>query len=355
MTSKIFIILFLFFINLDRAFADCESQRNKAINVCDKANIKDPLKLYSQLQAFLASNKDAGAAKTAEEGKAQASTAKTQVDQYQIECAVSWKNCVSVCDSEARSYASAGDASSAQAAQDSSKYCAGEPKQNAEAAKTASMDMGQLIGGLGALLSALKGTGSESGDPCEKNSALCKTDTASQSPGATLSNNTTRQGSGETFEQGLNTSDVPQMGEAAAPSLAQGTPGIGGGGGINTAGMGGGPSRGGKGVAEINADGTPKINLASAPGGGGKNGGSVTPSNPQSPSKGSGNPVASRVSIDGDSRNNSTAALVDKAMQSRGLASENGQLGGVTAAHAFDNFQKVEKRIQNERNQLGEL
>jgi hypothetical protein len=60
------------------------------------------------------------------------------------------------------------------------------------------------------------------------------------------------------------------------------------------------------------------------------------------------------VGIDGDGKAGSGVEnAVDKALQARGLAS--GQPGGISAAHAFDNFQKIEKRIQTERNKLAEL
>lgn len=354
MTSKIFIILFLFFINLDRAIAACESDRQAALRICDENNIKEPLRLIEKIKLF-AQEKDSGAVPSTEYAMTNSRLAGQALTDFEKKCYDSFTKCVRTCEQESQIREANMDEAGAQQASQAAQECSAEPQRNYQAAKKGNMDLSQIMPLLGALLGQLKGSSGESTDPCEKNSALCKTDTAAQSPGATLSNNTTRQGTGETFEQGLNPTDMPSMGEAAAPSLAQGTPGMGGGGGINTAGMGGGPSRGGRGVAEINADGTPKINLASAPGGAAKSGGSLTPSNPQSPAKGSGNPIASRVSIDGDGGPNGTAALVNKAMQARGVASENGQVGGVTAAHAFDNFQKIEKRIQVERNHLGEL
>ena len=67
--------------------------------------------------------------------------------------------------------------------------------------------------------------------------------------------------------------------------------------------------------------------------------------------KGSGNPVGGRVAIEGDTR---AMAAMEKAMQNRGLAS-GGPIGGISAAHAMDNFKKVELRMQSERNLLNEL
>ena len=119
-------------------------------------------------------------------------------------------------------------------------------------------------------------------------------------------------------------------------------------------GSGGGPGVRGRGVAEVNAEGTPKINFNTTGGGaGGKNSG-IPMGSASTNNKGGGNPMASRVGIDGEGKvAGSVGNAVDKAMQARGLAS--GQPGGISAAHAFDNFQKIEKRIQSERNKLAEL
>jgi hypothetical protein len=206
--------------------------------------------------------------------------------------------------------------------------------------------------GLVALLGQLKGDGGASGDACLKDPSKCKVDVANTPPGTTLTDNTTRPaGTGGFLDPALNTNDAPPAGETVDPSMAQfGQPPVGGGGaGFGGAGSGG-PGRA-RGIPEVNADGTPKINLNAGGVGGGKAGGMQMGA--ASTNKGSGNPVASRVGIDAEGRGGSVGNAVDRALQARGLAS--GQPGGISAAHAFDNFQKVEKRIQTERNQLAEL
>ena len=55
--------------------------------------------------------------------------------------------------------------------------------------------------------------------------------------------------------------------------------------------------------------------------------------------------------IDGNDKG--MAAAVEKAVQQRGIASD-GPAGGITGANSLDNFQKVEKRMQSERNNLNE-
>ena len=57
------------------------------------------------------------------------------------------------------------------------------------------------------------------------------------------------------------------------------------------------------------------------------------------------------VTIDGNDKG--MAAAVEKAVQQRGIASD-GPAGGITGANSLDNFQKVEKRMQSERNNLNE-
>jgi len=44
---------------------------------------------------------------------------------------------------------------------------------------------------------------------------------------------------------------------------------------------------------------------------------------------------------------------VERAIQQRGIASEE-PMGGITSANSLDNFQKIEKRMQTERNYLNE-
>ncbi len=352
--SKIFFII-LFFANLDSAFAagTCDSARDAALKDCAEANVKDPKRLVEQMRA-LTNQTDVGIVSGLEQNIPAGQMAQQQLGTFAIKCAESFTNCQRVCQQTAAQEQANMNPEGVQAAQEANKQCSEEPVQNHAAAEKAKMDLSQILPALISLLGQLKGDSGETGDACAKDPAQCKVDTATDTPGATLANTTRSAGEGSFLDAGLNTNDAPPMGEKVDPSMAQfGQAPGGGGGGFGGGGSGGGPGGRGRGVAEVNADGTPKINFGATGGGaGGKNGGMQMGAS--SINKGGGNPVASRVGIDDGSKGgNGVSNAVDKALQARGLAS--GQPGGISAAHAFDNFQKIEKRIQTERNKLAEL
>lgn len=351
---KIFLIL-LFFANLDSAFAagSCQSARDTAFSDCDKKGIEEPLRLMQQIQSTV-QQPGAGTVPGVELAIANTTTSTRQVSEFEAKCYKSFTSCVQTCQLEAAQAQANLNPDAALQAQQAQKECNEQPAENLAAAKKAGLDLNQVLPLLTALLGQLKGDGGASGDACAKDPAQCKVDSAADTPGATLADTTRSTTEGSFLDAGLNTNDAPAMGEKVDPSMAQfGQAPGGGGGGFGGGGSGGGPGGRGRGVAEVNADGTPKINFgANGGGGGGKNGG--MPMSAASTSKGSGNPTASRVGIDdGRAGSNGVGNAVDKALQARGLAS--GQPGGISAAHAFDNFQKIEKRIQTERNQLAEL
>ncbi len=352
--GKIFFII-LFFANLDSAFAagSCQSARDAAFNDCDKKGIEEPLRLMEQINSTV-QQPGAGTLPGVQLAIKNTATSSRQVTAFEATCYKSFTSCIQTCQQEAAQAQANADANGVQQAQQAEKECNEKPKENLAAAKKAGLDLNQVLPLLTALLGQLKGDGGESGDACAKDPAKCKVDEAADTPGATLANTTRDAGDGSFLDAGLNPNDAPAMGEKVDPSMAQfgQSPG-GGGGGMGGGGSGGGPGGRGRGVAEVNADGTPKINFGATGGGaGGKNGGMQMGA--ASSSKSSGNPVASRVGIDdGRAGSNGVGNAVDKALQARGLAS--GQPGGISAAHAFDNFQKIEKRIQTERNQLAEL
>lgn len=354
MKIQIFLAISLFFFNLESVIASCEEEAQAAQKACDKANIKDPLRTLAEMQPYL--KKTGATVPGVERGIKDTTAAKAQVDAFKLACANSINSCIKTCEGDSEARYSANDSAGGKSAEDAKNFCAnGEPTQNQKAAEAGSGNMAEMLPALMQLLAGLKGDkGEDKGDLCSKelNNPQCKTDVAANTPTAPLtSNERTAKEDGSFLEAGMNGNDTPAMGERTAPSLAQGTPGIGGGSGINSAGLAGGGGRS-KGVAEGSADDKPKINLASAGGGGGA-ARSSSPMGGSSTNKGGGNPIASRTSIDADNR--SGAAAMDKALQARGLASEGGQLGGISAAHSFDNFQKIEKRIQVERNRLSEL
>ncbi len=352
MKKRFFIILFLFLGNLDLASASCQTARDAAFRDCHGDQVKEPLRLMEQVRAA-ANQSGAGTVPITELSIANGTTAQRQLQDFEIKCYSSFNSCINTCKQEAAQEQANMNTAAAQQAQQAERQCAEEPAQNHAAAKKGGMDLAQILPALIALLGQLKGDGGESGDECAKDPAKCKVDSATNTPGTTLSDNTTRDpGAGGFLDSGLNINDAPPMGEAAQASLAQFGQAPGGGGGMG-AGSGSGGGRG-RGVAEVNGDGTPKINLnGSGAVGGGRQGGMGSMGGASS--KGSGNPIASRVGIDGDGRaGNGVGNAVDKALQARGLAS-GGEPGGISAAHAFDNFQKIEKRIQSERNKLAEL
>ncbi len=351
--KKMFFIT-LFFANLDLVFAagSCQSARDTAFNDCDKKGIEEPLRLMEQIQST-AQQPGAGTVPGVELAIKNTATSTRQVNEFEAKCYKSFKSCIQTCQQEAAQAQANLNEDAALQAQQAEKECNQQPAENLAAAKKAGLDLNQVLPLLTALLGQLKGDGGESGDACAKDPAQCKVDAAADTPGATLANTTRDAGDGSFLDSGLNTNDAPAMGEKVDPSMAQfgQSPG-GGGGGFGGGGSGGGPGGRARGVPEVNPDGTPKINFGATGGAGGKNGGMQVGA--ASASKGSGNPVASRVGIDdGRAGSNGVGNAVDKALQARGLAS--GQPGGISAAHAFDNFQKIEKRIQTERNQLAEL
>lgn len=351
MKIKILMTFSLFFLNIDSAVANCDQLRQQAEKDCDRAKIDDPLKLIADVQRMAKETNQQ--VTTIKAGQQNLGVAKVELKKFEARCYNSFKDCIRGCEAEANAAYAANDQASGNEAQRAGEYCKKEPQENFQAAKQGGMDLGQAMQGLGALLTALgaSGGGSE-GDPCVTNPNRCAVDAATTSPGTTRSDSARQAtGDGSVIEAALG-NDEPATGEGAAPSLAQGTPGMGAGGGINSAGMGGNAPARSRGVAELEDDGKPKINLASAGFGGGPKG-SPPPMGPSSLGKGSSNPIASRTGIDADGKSISSQAM-DKAMQARGLASGSGQMGGITAAHSLDNFQKIEKCIQNERNLLSE-
>lgn len=340
-------ILFIFIVVVcfsKTASAQCSTAVNDAQKSCDKANIKDPLRLLTDMKDYLAKN-DTGVATTVKKGIADVTTAKAQVDQFELDCAKKIKACIDSCvnigEEQART------------------YCAtGEPEKNRQAAKGASGNLSQILPALAQILASLgAGGGGDNTDPCANNPNLCKTDVAAKDQGSTFSNGGVRQSDGDSkfLEAGLNGNDVPAMGESAKPSYAQaGAAGSGSGSGaINAAALAGSVR------PKANADGNQDNGIkaaSSAAGGtmsGSRGGGGGFGGGSSSSSKGNSNPIASRLSIDNDER-----ALADKAadnvLQARGVASD-GPDGGVSHPLRSDNFQKIEKRIQTERNSLSEF
>jgi hypothetical protein len=352
MTKRIFIILFLFLVKLDLANAQsCDSAHRAALRDCDAAEIDEPLRFIKQV-TMMKKNDEYGAVPVIETGLSNGEIARRQLKAFEKKCYESFTSCIKSCKQEAAEEQANNNPQGAQQAQQAEQQCSEKPAENHAAAKKAGLDLNQILPGLMSMLTALKGDGGAGGDACLRDPASCKVDAATNSQGTTLSDSTRTDTPAGSLDSGLNPSDAPAMGEKVDPSLAQFGQGGGSGSGLGGVGSSSTPGGRGRGVAEVNADGMPKINLNPLGGNGGGKSGGMPSMNTASSRKSSGNPQATRVSIDAEGKIGSVGNAVNKAMQARGLASEANE---ITAAHAFDNFQKVEKRFQSERNKLAEL
>jgi hypothetical protein len=282
------------------------------------------------------------------------------LQKYVERCESQRNSCISACESERDAQLAEQNQAGAQNAENVRQYCeSGQPKRNEDAGRQAGMNLQQLIPAIAGILASLglgKGDETKPLDDClsQPNQQKCRVDTATK--GTDTPNTTTgspRQTSGEDdfLNAGLNGNDMPMQGEPTAPNLATGSAGFGGGGGMGMGMPGMGAPAGRSRSPEPEVDGSPKINLAGMSGGAAGRGGGSSMGGSLTPSKSGNSAIASRTSIDGDGK---AQGVVEKALQARGIASE-GPLGGVSAAHSLDNFQKIEKRIQSERNQLSEL
>jgi hypothetical protein len=365
--KNIFIFLSVFLVSVSGFAQQCESAKNEADTKCDAQELAAVKAAIDAEEAkFRASNGMNGSVKMTEAQMAQVQDAIVKTGEFKGKCVQAIQQCSEKCQAEKVQRENAQDQAGAVNAEQARTYCTqGKPKQVADKAEKDQGDMSKTLGALAQLLSALTGMMK----PSENNAATtdectvsatntaamvaantnCSTDVATASAGTTFATGDYRAAKGNasssnplaTGEVGIGTASQPTYAPAGSSGGGGGSSGGGGfGGRMGTASASG--SGGGKGDKIL-----PSSNFGGGGGGGGKSA--------SGSGGGSGKPSSygqiTKSSID-DERQMQLA--VDKAMQQRGPASD-GPPGGISGAFSLDNFMKVEKRIQNERNQLNEL
>jgi hypothetical protein len=371
------------------AYADCNSGRSDTERECSDDKYKDITKKAQDLQNYVNQCANAGvaAAPAAAGGAAptnlsvplgasctgdsmrEALTKSTEAQklsaEYNQKCAAARKDCVDSCSADAADTMNPPKQANGQAGQ---QYCEGKPKENEEGSKGNSDALSQM---LPLLMMALMARGQK--PPEAATNQLCSTDptalaaSAANNPQlaslcgtidkASTNDSSFADGTGRTAygDEYLGSGDlaqgIPAAGNPAQAQLSGTLPGGGGAGGMAAASTGGGFA-GGSSSGKKGSDDGSKLNLASAPGGGGGGGGGSMAGMGGNSRPGPAGAPPSRTPIDGPDKG--MQAAVEKAAQQRGIASD-GPAGGISGANSLDNFQKVEKRMQSERNNLSEL
>jgi hypothetical protein len=364
--KAIFIFLGTFLISFSLHAGECESAKSTADTSCDGEKLQE---IKAQLAAAEAQIRATpgrqGSAQLTQTEIAQVEATLAKTGEFRANCVKAIEQCSNKCMLAAANASASGNIPQANADNAARDYCTqGKPQQVAEEAKKDEADMGKTLGGLAQLLSSLTGLIPKTDtaavtDECTvsatnsaatvKNNPNCSTDVATTSSGTTFATGDYRAAKGvANASSALGSGDVA-MGTPAKQELAAASAGGGGSGsGAGGSGAGGRGSGAGTGAAAGGKDdkALPSSNFG-AGGGGGKSasGGAGGSGKPGAPGQ------ITRAAIDEDRL---MQAAVDKAMQQRGPASE-GPPGGISGAFSLDNFIKVEKRMQNERNQLNEL
>lgn len=338
------------------AAGQCTSKKENSAQACSKEKEQA---IAAKLQAAEQAVVDAkapglggagtGPADRAEKAQLLLTQVKAENHDYQTQCNQAWRNCSQICQQEA---AQPMNPNAAQAAQDQ-QTCEKEHKKQDEKAQQNDQSMAQMLQALAGLLAALMGQQKPTDQQqptcvANPNDPSCKTDTASTVGSSDFANGTFRTGKDASFSDGtLAASDGPAMGTPAQAQMSGALPGGAAGGGMGGLGPMS-PSSSSSSGKKDEDSGAPKINLASSGGGGGRAGGGSDFGGGARAASAGVNP--GKVTGSEDPR---LQSAVDKALQHRAVASD-GPLGGISAAHSLDNFQKVEKRMQFERNQLNE-
>jgi hypothetical protein len=353
-TMALFILTSLMMANSAYA-GGCNSKKQKAEKSCSKETLT---KYEAQLQAVEKGIAGKGAGFVAEGSYLSLGEQKAALDRDIAECKSDRTSCKDTCQQEAsQKRAQMQDASNED---NNKKVCEKDLKENEDKAKKTSGGMEEAMKALAALMQALgmgdKGEETANKEPetplCtrEPNNPECTVDKSTADAATFTSGEFRKDDSGSFADGNLERGEDPAFGAPA--SQAGGSGGASGAAGSVGA-MGTASSGGGKGGSDSSKksedDGSPKINLASSGsyggGGGGRGGGSGGGGNG---SKGS-SVTASRTSLDGDRQAGKIAAAAEERL--RGPAS-NEPMGGISSVYYLDNFTKVEKRIQNERNTL---
>lgn len=345
----IFCSLFLFKLEVSLAQQSCSQLYQSAKTHCDLEKLKE-------YESALAAYKVEGTAPAiASESHKEVTAAKADLDAKLESCKGLPVQCEDTCKKEAIIKLSKGQ--SAESEQKMGGHCGSGFKEVERKAIATSANMGETLKALMGILQMVgMGGGGAELPLCsrEPQNPECTTDVASKES-SDFSNGKFRNG-----ESGLIEGDLG--GEGDVSGGAAGPTNTASGGGAGAGGLGGAFGAGGSGnvkgkepVAKGEAfDGAPKINVAgstgtASPGGGNSSGGARSASG-----KNSGNPLASRTSLDSPDNNSAASKLAQAAEQRlRGPAS-NEPIGGVTSVYYLDNFTKIEKRMTNERNSLKE-
>lgn len=343
------------------AFATCDSAKQEADKACDEliAQLAKSNADMSALSGMLDQN-NVGAAKTGMDGQAMGAKAQAAIQAALAKCTAAQQKCNQTCKSEQSQKQSEQDYAGAQQAGQNDNYCKSQkPEQAKKSGEKASGDLSKMMDALGKLLAALGAQQNQQQQPeqplCtrEPKNPACTVDKSSSDGGSTFTSGEFRRDDGaSSTDGGLANGADPAMGTPASSSGG----GSGFGAGAGSVGSMGTASSGGNKYSKDNSskkssdDGTPKINMASgyaggAGGGGGRGGGGLG-------GHGGGNGSSpSRSSVDQDQQAGRIAAAAEERL--RGPAS-NEPLGGISSVYYLDNFTKIEKRIQNERNTLFE-
>jgi hypothetical protein len=361
------------------AGANCDSKKATADEKCDKTRATEYIKMKNLCQKGLDTHQFTGSIDDCLATKYPAALEKN--NEYIKNCSQARNECDQSCQSDLTqdSQPMTGDPSAAQRDGKNSEHCMqGEPKENEDSAKKGNADMAQAMAALAALLASL---GKKPSDAAQQ--AMCGTQasapvatndgTAPVAAGAQQYNPQLAQycQTGNIDKSSKSDSDLADGtsrglgadgeylggGDLQGGQVAPGTPahvslssampggGLGGGMGAGAAGASGSGRESGK----KSDDSGGKVGLASSGGSGGGGGGSMAGSGgARTPTPGG---PPGRSAVDGGDR--VMQAALEKAAQQRGLASD-GPAGGITGANSLDNFQKVEKRMQSERNNLNE-
>lgn len=348
--------------------ATCQPDRDDVAKKCDKSQLDEIKQALAKARTEV-QNGSGGTVVNTQRAQDELKSAIAKNAAFQKECGAAIQKCSDNCRGAATQAQAAQDIPGYNQAQENINYCTNpseEPTKAKEESKTAGTDMGSVLAGLGQLLAALTGlmqpdTPEEElaqADICTPSATrsaaiiaadpTCSTDMAAASTAGSFANGDYRAKSGLTSANNLAAEGPVTAGAAGKVSLSSPGSGTRAGafaGGSGFGGSGGSYGRGGDGGKD--AGKVAANNFGGGSGGGGKGGGGF----------------GAKTAAAGRSTNNKgfvtedkkqVASVVNKAMAQRGPASV-GPMGGISGALSLDNFTKVEKRIESERNNLNEL
>ena len=356
MKTLFFVIPFSLYLNAN-ASGQCQQAKATAKRDCSPAMLEQARVALDGGSAAI-SGTGQGAANTTRDSISSVQAAMAQSNIDSAKCKKSIETCSTQCNQQAQQENAQMQAALAQQSLAAAKECTqGEPQRNLQAAKKNEMDMSKMLAALMQLLAALMGQDKGQNPQTAAQDTSCRGTGAGTAACTQAANNTTsdfttggyRDGEGAAGEGDLAmAANDPAAGTAKGLEYSKGFGGGGAGGG-GMAGAGGISPSSSRARDDIGKDNSPRINFGAGAGGGGSGGGRGGGGG--GPMMANHNNAPSTKSSEGIDKQVQIAA--DKALQARGLASD-GPLGGITGAHSLDNFTKVERRINAERNGLRE-